>query len=376
MVKPVKAGGFSAAALDQVGRQDAALTAFRDHVRDDSRAEPGIVPARMGAIMSVTHREDVAPKRKQSGRTAARTIQLLEVARSFYIDEESKVVIAKRLGISRFAVSRLLEQARSEGLVRIDIRPPAEVDFALSSELMRKAGLRRAIVLPAADPASELAILADAAVSYMVEAGTADDVLGLAAGRTTSLILDRIGELPGRSIVQLAGVSRANYFKHNPAEMIRAMAMRFRGQTFPIYAPLLLDDAALVASLRDQIGIADSIAQFSKLTRVLFSVGAWKPDGSGVFESMDARGQRQATEAGAVAEILGHIFDADGRRICESLSDRCLTIGFEAFSAIADRVAVGGQARAEAVLACVRARAATTLVTDARTAEFVLEGLD
>ncbi len=318
--------------------------------------------------------EESAP-RGHAARSAARTVQLLEVARSFYIDEEPKVAIAKRLGISRFAVSRLLEQARSAGLVRIDIRPPADVDFLLSSALMHKAGLRRAIVLPATDPTSELAILADAAASYLVESGNPDDVLGLVAGRTTSRILDRIGELPGRSIVQLSGVSRATYFEHNPAETIRAMAMRFRGQTFPIYAPLLLADAALVASLREQIGIADSIAQFRKLTRVLFSVGAWKPDGSGVFESLDENARTQGAKAGATAEILGHIFDAGGQRICRSLSERCLTISYEDFSVVPDRVAVGGYARAEAVLACVRAKAATTLVTDAKTAQFVLDSL-
>lgn len=318
--------------------------------------------------------DDNAP-RGPAGRSAARTIQLLEVARSFYIDEEPKVAIAKRLGISRFAVSRLLEQARSAGLVRIDIRPPADVDFALSSTLMQKTGLRRAIVLPATDPASELAILADAAASYLIEAGASDDVIGLVAGRTTSRILDRIGELPGRSIVQLSGVSRATYFEHNPAEMIRAMAMRFRGQTFPIYAPLLLADSGLVASLREQIGIADSIAQFQKLTRVLFSVGAWKPNGSGVFESLDEGARAHGVEAGAKAEILGHIFDSDGQRICRTLSERCLTISYEDFIVVPDRVAVGGYARADAVLACVRAKAATTLVTDAKTAQFVLDSL-
>ena len=113
--------------------------------------------------MARTPREDLGSGKKSDRRSAARTIQLLEVARRFYIDTESKVVIAKRLGISRFTVSRLLEQARSSGLVRIDIRPPADVDFALSSALMQKTSLKRAIVLPSADPASELGLLADAA---------------------------------------------------------------------------------------------------------------------------------------------------------------------------------------------------------------------
>ena len=315
---------------------------------------------------------DEGGSRRSGRKSAARTIQLLEVARRFYLDTESKVVIAKRMGISRFTVSRLLEQARASGLVRIDIRPPADVDYPLSSALMRETGLARAIVLPSTDPTSELGLLADAAASYLVEAGQPEDVLGLVAGRTTSLILDRIEELPARAIVQLSGVSKASYFEHNPAETIRTMAMRFRGETYPIYAPLLLDDAALVASLREQIGIADSVAQFPNLTRVLFSVGAWKAEGSGLYASLDEAGQRNAARSGAVAEVLGHLFDARGRRVCRSLSDRCLTIPFDILEAVEDRVAVGGSARAEAVLACVKAKAATTLVTDARTAEFIL----
>jgi len=115
--------------------------------------------------MARTPREDLGSGKKSDRRSAARTIQLLEVARRFYIDTESKVVIAKRLGISRFTVSRLLEQARSSGLVRIDIRPPADVDFALASALMQKTNLKRALVLPSADPASKLGLLADAAAS-------------------------------------------------------------------------------------------------------------------------------------------------------------------------------------------------------------------
>ncbi len=235
---------------------------------------------------------------------------------------------------------------------------------------MQKAGLRRVIVLPAADPASELAILADAAASHLIEPGAPEDV----AGRTTSRILDRIGELPGRSMVQLLGVSRATYFQYDPAEMIRAMAMRFRGQTFPIYAPLLLADAALVASLREQIGIADSIAQFQKLTRVLFSVGGWKRDGSGVFENFDenarprARGRRDGRNPRAHPRC--------GRAAHLSLPVRALPDDlYEDFILAPDRVAVGGHARADAVLACVCAKAATAQVRDAKTAQYVLDAL-
>jgi hypothetical protein len=43
------------------------------------------------------------------------------VARRYYLQEQSKVDIAALLGISRFKVARLLDEARSTGLVRIEI---------------------------------------------------------------------------------------------------------------------------------------------------------------------------------------------------------------------------------------------------------------
>ncbi len=297
---------------------------------------------------------------------------LLDVARRFYTASESKTIIAQDLGVSRFTVSRMLEQALALGLVRIDFRPPDDIDFDLSSALMRQTGVKRAIVLPTTDIGSQQQLLANAAASYLVEVGIADDVLGLVAGRTTSMILDRIADLPACKIVQLSGISQSSYFEHDPAETIRAMTTRSRGQTYPIYAPLLLDHANLVASLRDHIGIRDTFAQFPKLTRVLFSVGAWAQSTSGLYGIVGEQSQKDARDAGAVAEIVGHLLDADGNRVCADLSARCLTIPFELLSAVKDRVAVAGHHRATAVVACLRAGLITTLVTDSETARFVL----
>jgi DNA-binding transcriptional regulator LsrR (DeoR family) len=320
---------------------------------------------------------DVAPAATAQGRPAlespGRTVQLLEVARQFYLDMESKVTIAERMGISRFAVSRLLDEARASGLVRIDIRPPSEIDFDLSHELVARTTLSRAIVLSASDPDSQMKPLADTAAAYLVETCVDDDVLGLLVSRTTNMILDRINDLPACSIVQLAGVTHSSYFDHNPAATIRAMAARSRGQTYPIYAPMLLDTPQLVAQMRDQIGISDSVAQFAKLTRAMFAIGGWSADTSGLFNIANSEDRAGAKAAGAVAEVVGHLLDGWGQRVFTQLSERCLNIPYQLLARVPDRIAVGGgTARHHAVLACIRARLATTLVTDAETARFVL----
>lgn len=63
----------------------------------------------------------------------AQTILMGMVARRYYQQGRSKVDIAQELGLSRFKVARLLDQARDTGLVRIEIRSsgPVEVDLSV-----------------------------------------------------------------------------------------------------------------------------------------------------------------------------------------------------------------------------------------------------
>ena len=44
---------------------------------------------------------------------------MLRVARSYFLDDVSKVTIAQREGLSRWQVARILDDARRIGLVRI-----------------------------------------------------------------------------------------------------------------------------------------------------------------------------------------------------------------------------------------------------------------
>lgn len=49
---------------------------------------------------------------------------MVHAARRYYLDDASKVAIAEELDISRFKVARLLEEARDQGIVRIDVVDP------------------------------------------------------------------------------------------------------------------------------------------------------------------------------------------------------------------------------------------------------------
>ena len=69
--------------------------------------------------------------------------------RRYYLDGASKSEIATELGVSRFKVARMLDKARRDGIVRIDIDPLPDLDLDLGDELARRHGIRGAIVVRA-----------------------------------------------------------------------------------------------------------------------------------------------------------------------------------------------------------------------------------
>ena len=73
---------------------------------------------------------------------------MTDAAELYYRDQLSQQEVAQRLGVSRSTVSRMLQLARDEGIVHIEIRRPSSPE-RLSEALRSALGLRRVVVVPA-----------------------------------------------------------------------------------------------------------------------------------------------------------------------------------------------------------------------------------
>ena len=67
--------------------------------------------------------------------------KMVEAAKLYYQMDFSQMEVAKKLGVSRPTVSRLLQQAKEEGIVEIKITDPSEKSRSLEQELEDKLGL-------------------------------------------------------------------------------------------------------------------------------------------------------------------------------------------------------------------------------------------
>jgi len=84
---------------------------------------------------------------------------MAEVARLYYVRDLTQQQIAERPGVSRFKVLRLLEQARSEGVVRFEIDEPVPVHDDLSRALEERYGLQTAVVVESGVAAATASLL-------------------------------------------------------------------------------------------------------------------------------------------------------------------------------------------------------------------------
>ena len=135
---------------------------------------------------------------------------LIAVARRYYLDNVSKSDIAEELNLSRFKVARLLDEARSSGLVRIELDYRGEINLDLSARLSTAYGLRHCVVIdsPEDDAALLRANLGRAGAGLLAEILGPDDVLGLAWARTLMEMRRALTRLVPCAVVQLTGRCR------------------------------------------------------------------------------------------------------------------------------------------------------------------------
>lgn len=308
----------------------------------------------------------------QHSRSASAELQLAAaVARLHYLDGRSKVQIATELDLSRFKIARLLELARTSGIVTIRVDDPRGVDPELSEALAARLGISRALVIDGGqDPRSQVGALA---ADYLHEVVAPGATVGLAWSRSTQALVAHLHQLPPCTVVQLCGVIAKSTGEEHNVELVRRAARGGGAISVTFYAPLVVADAATAATLRRQPGIADALRRCDRLTVAVIAVGMWSGGESTVYDALPAQQRNTLARRGALAESCGILFDAAGRPLADGLQDRTIAISLTQLRRAGDVVALATDAvRAPAVLAIARSGVVSTLITHRELAERVL----
>lgn len=300
---------------------------------------------------------------------------LVRVSRLYYELGETQEAIANLVGVTRPQVSRLLKEARAQGVVEIRIVDQSEVQSPAGEALRDRFGLRAVHLAPSLDGPPDVTRrrvgrLAGEVLRSAIRDGM---VVGIGDGASVSAAADELEA--GTSRVDATVVPLCGGFWRAGAgvEPFRRIGEALGATVQALHAPGLLDDPAVRDALCAHAGVRSVIELWGRLDIALFGIGGptWSE------ASVGREAMAEIRSGGAVGEVLIAPFAIDGRLVADSL--RARTVAFDARALPDISLAIGvaeGRAKVAPILGALRGGFLDVLVTDVRTAEGVLNLAD
>lgn len=290
--------------------------------------------------------------------------------------------IARELEVSRSTVSRLLHDARTEGLVQITLRPPEAHRISdTAQEFSERFGVRT-IVVPSGSirgEAERLTAVAVSAARYLESLLRTDMTVGLAWGTTTSMMVEHLNPLPAQGIrvVQLNGaINSQGYGLTYIGTVLDRLGSLWEAQVHHFPVPAFFDHASTREALWQERSVQRILDLQSQVQLAVFGVGAFGADVPSHVYTTDYLSESDLHALhtdGAVGDVCTVMIRADGSWRGVHMNDRATGPDPDQLRHIPRRLLIAaGPRKALALRGALLAGVATDVVVDEATAQRVL----
>jgi len=303
---------------------------------------------------------------------------LARIAHRSYVDGRTQGEIGHEFGLSRPKVQRLLDRARTTGVIQVHIEVPLGLDLDLETHLVDTFHLTDAIVSPSRpDPEAQRAGVARSAARYLERTLQEGSVVAVSHGRDTGAVPRYFR--PAAAIdcvfVSAMGGSPRVDAPTNPNEICRALAERSGGRAESLYAPAYVESAQVRDQLLEQEAVGQTLKIAATADLALVGVGG-TDDACTMVRSgcLTVDEIARLRTQGAVGDVLGNYVDVAGGRIDAPHSSRLVALSIDDLRDVDTVVAVvSSDEKSRAVLGVLRAGIVDVLIVDETMARTVLD---
>lgn len=295
----------------------------------------------------------------------------------YYVAGCKQDEIAERLHVSRQTVQRLVAMATKEKLIRFRLEHPMMRCMELAEQLTKAYKLKKCEVVPSvsagADSIVGLAQAGAVAMEYEL-AVPGEKLIAVGTGRALRACVEELTAMnrPDHTIVALLGDTTPGG-KSTPYNIVVRMADRINASYYPMPLPIYARNAN-ERELYRRLDMAKQIHQKARNVDVTFvglgHIGIDAPlfvDGFMTEEEVNSY-----VEAGAVGEIIGWLFDEDGRIIEGHANDRVNSVPLMPHQEKLVYGIASGKRRVPAIRGAMRGGLINCLITNEATAELIL----
>jgi deoxyribonucleoside regulator len=299
---------------------------------------------------------------------------MISVAKLYYENDYNQNMIAEKLNLSRPYVSKLLNLAKEQGLVTVEVHVPDEYESPLEAELRTRFNLKKVIIVPSDNNDNLLSQVGAQAARYLNSIIKNDDIICVSWGKTLyefSLKLTPRTDLKNISVVQgCGGISQISKNIY-ASEIPKKIADAYGGVPYILPLPAIVDRKMT----RDLIMQERNINQIMNLSReaniAIFPAGYLDYDcamaRAGYISTEDVD---ELIKKGACGDIFIHQINSKGE-ICDSeLDQRSIAIELDEIKKKEYRIAIAcGSNRVCSLHGAIVSGVCNVLVTDEATAK-------
>ena len=304
-----------------------------------------------------------------------------KIAKAYYQEQLTQQEIATRFRFSRPKVSRILQQAKELGIVKINLIPPSSGFEEEEASLEHKYRLDEAVIVSVSESKNSRTVameLGSAAAEIFIRSIQGNEIVGMAWGASISSMVDALPweRYEKLTLVQLTGGLGADDSNEHSAELTRKTAQKLNAQFRLLSAPgIALNQNAYKAFSSDpQIRETLSLAEKADIAFVGLGILSDESILLQRSELLSAKDQKTLKKAGAVGDVVLRFLNQEGEQLDLDINDRIVGIGLESLKKIPRVVGIaGGEPKRSIIQAALNANILNVLITDHKTANYLLQ---
>ncbi|MED5121739.1 sugar-binding transcriptional regulator [Priestia megaterium] len=308
--------------------------------------------------------------------------QMVKLANLYYIEGWTQQQIAKKVGVSRPIISKLLQRAKELGIIEVYIKDESVHTVDLELKLEKKYDLQDAIVISTVGLTPEMTkrAVGQAGAYYLSKYLKRMDAkkLGISWGST---LAELVKEYPFErkeemNIVPLVGGMGTQHVEIHANQLAYELAKKMGCTCSYLYAPAIVETKELKEHLVAMKEISSVLEEVKEVDLALVGIG--NPHKGSTMKELNYLKEddlQNLRKMGAVGDIASRFFEASGEPVDHPLNDKVIGLSLEDLRQIKKVIGVvEGTHKLESVEAALKGNYLDVLIIDEQTASALLRG--
>ncbi|MFZ7120386.1 MAG: sugar-binding transcriptional regulator [Eubacteriaceae bacterium] len=306
---------------------------------------------------------------------------IVRCSKMYYEESMKQEDIAVKLGISKATVSRILNTAKSMGIVKITVENPYPKEHIEIEKILEKKFQLKEVIIADIQTEDEDELrreIGKEAARYLQRVLKQDMLIGVASGTTLAAIPEFVDNNRNNqfTFVPIVGGNGQCNAEIQSNTIALNFARAFKANYKILHAPAMVEKLESKKAFIEDPGIKSVLSLTEKLDVALVGIGSStsKSTVTMVAEFITSDELVEMKKRGAIADVCNIFIDENGNEEKFSTNKRVISIRMDSLKRTPLTIAVAGNMlKADAIVGVMKTKLVDVLVTDICTAQEMIK---